>query len=143
MPLSLLACFALGCSFLILVFFVFGPEALARASNEDVFKRWFRYRDDVDVSGQSFYYFGDEAMTAFAFESNFAVEHGSFAFVALLNALREGLRVAGLEQYDVAADLVLEFGRSSDSDKPSLAQDGEPIAPFSFFHQMRGNDDGD
>ena len=49
----------------------------------------------------------------------------------------------GVEQDHVAANLALQLRRRAQADQVAVAQDGQAVAFFGLFHQVRGHDDGD
>ena len=51
--------------------------------------------------------------------------------------------VRGIEHDYVAADFAFQFCGRAQRDQVAFIQDGEAVAAFGFFHQMRGHQHGD
>ena len=70
----------------------------------------------------------------------------SSTVVAILNRSwiiqRKRGRISGLQHHHIAADFAAQLRRRAQANNFSQVQDGQPVAAFSLFHQVRGHDDG-
>src|ERR1041384_1410149 len=98
------------------------PEPVPGAVNENVFEIWLADRNALNLSGECFDNVGNEAMSVIALQAHLSSDHRSFDVIALADLLRQRIRVFGLQQDDIAADLGLQLCGSTQGDQVSLAE---------------------
>ena len=82
-------------------------------------------------------------MSVFNFEADLLIHHGGIDMKLVADAVGQRLRVARFEQNHVAADLAGQCLGRAQRYEIAFIQDRQPVATFGFFHQVRGDDDGD
>src|ERR1035437_7625260 len=82
-------------------------------------------------------------MSVFNFEADVVVHNRGIDVELRANAIGQSLRVACFQENYVAADLAGQGLGRAQRYQTAFVQDGEAVAAFGFFHQVRGDDDGD
>ena len=65
------------------------------------------------------------------------IEHRGVQSEALFDALRDGIRLVGFEQENVAADLALQLCRRAQGYDVAFGVDRQAVAALGLFHQVR------
>src|SRR5258706_4711114 len=82
-------------------------------------------------------------MSIFNFEADPVVHDGGIEVKGIADAVGQSLRITRFEQNNVAANLTGERLGRSQRHQVAFVQYGEAVAAFGFFHQVRGDDNGD
>src|SRR5258707_15329316 len=82
-------------------------------------------------------------MSIFNFEADPVVHDGGIEVKGIADAVGQSLRITRFEQNNVAANLTGERLGRSQRHQVAFVQYGEAVAAFRFFHQVRGDGNGD
>src|SRR5271169_1654639 len=81
------------------------PEPMSCAVNEYIFERGLADTERLNLAGKRLDYVGNKAMSIFDFQANMLLHDRGVDMKFVANLIGESLRVARLQENDVAADL--------------------------------------
>src|SRR6516165_11746915 len=96
------------------------PEAMSGPADEDVLQARLVNGDAVNFAREGLDHVGYEAMPIFNLQPHTVIQHSRLQSKAPPDAPRQGFRLVGFEQDDIAANLALQLHRRPERDDAAV-----------------------